>query len=87
MEEAAQNFAHDIRPLVRRIGKLPADWQRADLVRVCQQDGIRVLNLHYPALDGKLKELRVPVNSTAYLERILAAGERVDGSSLFPGLF
>jgi len=87
MEEASQTFAHDIRPLVRRLGKPPADWQRADLVRVCEEDGIRVLNLHYPALDGKLKELRVPVNSTAYLQRILAAGERVDGSSLFPGVF
>ncbi len=76
----------DIRPLVRRLDKLPADWRRDDLVRLCQQDGIRVLNLHYASLDGKLKELRVPVNSRAYLERILAAGERVDGSSLFPGL-
>lgn len=82
-----QSLKHDMRPLVRRIGKLPADWQRADLLRVCLEDGIRVLNLHYPALDGKLKELRVPVTSAAYLERILAAGERVDGSSLFPQLF
>jgi glutamine synthetase len=76
----------DIRPLVRRLGKLPGDWQREDLVRLCLADGIRVLNLHYAALDGKLKELRVPVNSRAYVERILAAGERVDGSSAFPGL-
>ena len=38
-------------------------------------------------IDGKLKELRLPVNSEAYLERILAAGERVDGSSLFPRIF
>lgn len=80
-------FQDDIRPLVRRLGKLPQDWNRGDLVQLCQQDNIRVLNLHYASLDGKLKELRVPVNSRAYLERILAAGERVDGSSLFPGLF
>lgn len=79
-------FQDDIRPLVRRLGKLPADWQREDLMRVCLEDGVRVLNLRYASLDGKLKELRVPVNNRAYLERILAAGERVDGSSLFPGL-
>jgi glutamine synthetase len=77
----------DIRPLVRRIGKLPGEWQRSDLLQVCVEDDIRVLVLHYPAIDGKLKELRVPVNNRAYLERVLAAGERVDGSSLFPGLF
>jgi glutamine synthetase len=48
---------------------------------------VQVVNFRYTALDGKLKELRLPVNSPAYLERILTAGERVDGSSLFPGLF
>ena len=80
-------FADDFRPLVRRIGKAPEDWQRADLVDLCIEDGIRLLNLRYVALDGKLKELRLPIRDRAYLERVLAAGERVDGSSLFPGLF
>jgi len=79
--------ADDARPLVRRLGKLPADWQRADLVTVVREHGIRVVNLRYPGFDGKLRELRVPVSSTAQLERLLAVGERVDGSSLFPGLF
>ena len=79
-------LADDIRPLVRRIGKPPEAWQRDDLVRVCTEDRIRVVNFHYPALDEKLKELRIPVNNRRHLERILAAGERVDGSSLFPKL-
>jgi glutamine synthetase len=79
-------YAHDLRPLVRRIGKLPHEWQRADLVRVCLEDGFKVVNFHYPSIDGKLKELRLPIANQEYLERILAAGERVDGSSLFPGL-
>jgi glutamine synthetase len=79
-------YAHDLRPLVRRIGKAPYAWQRADLVRVCLEDGFKIVNFHYPGIDGKLKELRLPISSPAYLERILAAGERVDGSSLFPGL-
>lgn len=78
--------AHDIRPLVRRIGKQPHEWQRADLVKVCLEGDFKVVNFRYPAIDGKLKELRLPVSDRAYLERILAAGERVDGSSLFPGL-
>jgi glutamine synthetase len=77
----------DIRPLVRRLQKPPLRWQREDLIRVCEEDGIRVINLRYPALDGKLKELRLPINSRRYLDRTLAAGERVDGSSLFPRLF
>lgn len=78
---------NDIRPLVRRLRKLPEDWQREDLVNYCLGQGVRILNFRYPALDGKLKELRLPVNNRSYLERVLAAGERVDGSSLFPGLF
>jgi glutamine synthetase len=78
---------YDIRPLVRHLGKPPTEWQRDDLVRFCLEEGIRVVNFHYPALDAKLKELRLPIRNRAYLERILASGERVDGSSLFPGLF
>lgn len=77
----------DIRPLVRRLGKPPEEWQRADLVDLCLEDGIRVINFRYPSFDGKLRELRLPVNDDAYLEKILATGERVDGSSLYPGLF
>jgi glutamine synthetase len=77
---------HDLRPLVQRLGKLPADWQRGDLVKYCLDNGVRIVNLRYPSLDGKLKELRLPVNNHKYLDQILAAGERVDGSNLFPGL-
>jgi glutamine synthetase len=77
----------DVRPLVRRLGKPPEDWQRDDLVRYCVDNGIRIINFRYPALDGKLKEMRLPIRDRDYLVRVLAAGERVDGSSLFPGLF
>lgn len=80
-------FADDTRTLVRRLGKPPAAWRRADLVNYCLTHRVRVVNFRYPAVDGKLKELRLPVNNRAYLERILSAGERVDGSSIFPGLF
>lgn len=77
----------DIRPLVRRLEKPPHEWQRQDLLELVKQDNIRVINLRYPGTDGKLRELRVPVSNAAQVERVLAVGERVDGSSLFPGLF
>lgn len=78
--------ADDIRPLVRRLGKLPGDWRRCDLLEYCLAHRVHVVNLRYPSIDGKLKELRLPVNNRSYLDRILVAGERVDGSNLFPGL-
>jgi glutamine synthetase len=78
---------HDVRPLVRRLRKPPDRWQRQDLVRFVLEDGIRVINLRYPGFDGKLRELRIPIVDPEHLERVLAFGERVDGSSLFPGLF
>ena len=52
--------AHDDqRPLVRRLGRLPADWRRRDLVELCLADGIRVVNFRYPSFDGKLREPHV----------------------------
>jgi len=87
MTELDLDPEHDPRPLVRALGKKPADWQRRDLVDFCLAAGIRVLNFRYPSFDGKLRELRLPVAGSAALDRLLAAGERVDGSSLFPGLF
>ncbi|MDJ0841135.1 MAG: glutamine synthetase [Acidobacteriota bacterium] len=80
-------YSNDIRPLVRRLGKLPGEWQRHDLVEFCLENRIRVINFRYASFGGKLRELRLPVNDRDYLEGILARGERVDGSSLFPGLF
>lgn len=87
MNVQGKSIEHDVRPLVRMLGKWPEEWQRQDLVDLCLQEDISVINFRYPALDGKLKELRLPVTNPQYLERILAAGERVDGSSLFPGVF
>ena len=87
MSRPAPDIEHAVRPLVKRLGKPPAAWTRDDLVRYGLETGLRCVNFRYPSLDGKLRELRLPVNDRAYLERVLAAGERVDGSSLFPGLF
>jgi len=86
MSEPTIEPRHDPRPLVRALDKPPGEWQRRDLVEHCIAAGIRVVNFRYPSFDGKLRELRLPVAGPAALDRLLAAGERVDGSSLFPGL-
>jgi glutamine synthetase len=83
----SDDYSTDFRPLVRKLGKPPSQWQRKDLYDFCLNEGIKVVNFRYPALDGKLKELRLPINNADYLERLLTAGERVDGSSLYPKLF
>jgi glutamine synthetase len=85
--ETTSRYGHDVRPLVRRLQKAPEDWQRKDLLGLVALDKIRVINLRYPGFDGKLRELRVPITNSAQADRLLAVGERVDGSSLFPGLF
>lgn len=83
----SDDYSTDIRPLVHMLGKPPESWQRRDLVDLCVEQEIRVINFRYPSFDGKLRELRLPVRSRRHLDRLLAGGERVDGSSLFPGLF
>jgi glutamine synthetase len=73
-------------PLVNFAGKLPQDFQRKDIVAFVEANSIQNIQFRYPARDGKLKVLKFAINSRAYLDRILAEGERVDGSSLFPGI-
>lgn len=60
--------------------------QRSDLLNFIKEHEIKRINFCYTGGDGRLKELILPVNSLSYAERILAAGERVDGSSLFKGM-
>ncbi|OGD22726.1 MAG: glutamine synthetase [Candidatus Aminicenantes bacterium RBG_16_63_16] len=73
-------------PLSRLLDKSPADFTRADFLKVIRERPIERLTFHYTALDGKLKELKLPVANAAEAESILAKGERVDGSSLFKGM-
>jgi len=68
------------------LGISPKNLQRSDLLNFINQNDIKRITFHYTAGDGRLKQLIVPVNSMNYAERILAAGERVDGSSLFKGM-
>ena len=68
------------------LGISAKNLQRSDLLNFINQNEIKRITFHYTAGDGRLKQLVVPVNSMMYAERILAAGERVDGSSLFKGM-
>ena len=73
-------------PLSRMLDKPREDFTRQDLLRVIEERQIEKITFHYTALDGKLKELKLPVADRRQAERILADGERVDGSSLFRGM-
>lgn len=74
------------RMIAQRMGIVPEKIQRSDLMHFIGENGIRRLTFHYAGLDGKLKDLIIPLHSREYTERILSAGERVDGSSLFKGM-
>jgi len=73
-------------PLSAILDKSSQDFQRADFLKIIEHKQIERITFHYTALDGKLKELRLPFSSRSEAESILAEGERVDGSSLFKGM-
>lgn len=68
------------------LNKPKEEFKRSDFIQLLQKGTIERFTFHYTALDGKLKELRLPITSVPYAEQLLAEGERVDGSSLFKGM-
>jgi glutamine synthetase len=72
-------------PIVRLLEKPAADFTGSDLVRAAEQLELRQVNLRYVGGDGRLKTLAFPVDSREHLMQVLMQGERVDGSSVFPG--
>ncbi len=70
--------------LAAKIGKLPENFTKSDIIDFVQSENIRHINFQYPAGDGRLKTLNFVINDAEYLNEILSCGERVDGSSLFP---
>lgn len=70
--------------VVRFLKKEPKDFTRDDIVKFCIENQIEFINFHYQGWDGNLKTLNFVIHSQEHLEEILDAGERVDGSSLFP---
>lgn len=73
-------------PISLIVDKPREEFTREDLIRVIQERQIERITFHYTALDGKYKELKIPVANRYQAERVLADGERVDGSSLFQGM-
>lgn len=73
-------------PISMILDKPVEDFTRADLIRIIEEKNIERITFHYTGLDGKLKELKLPIVSREQAERVLADGERVDGSSLFKGM-
>jgi len=52
-----------------------SEFTREDLLKVIFAKNIERLTFHYTALDGKLKELKIPVTDRKLTERILADGD------------
>jgi glutamine synthetase len=73
-------------PISKLLGKDRADFVREDFLDLIETQNIERITFHYTALDGKLKELKIPVANRQQAARVLTDGERVDGSSLFKGL-
>ncbi len=80
-----QNYAL-VNPISLLVDKPREDFTTEDFIKVIQEKRIERITFHYTALDGKLKELKIPISDRRQAEQILADGERVDGSSLFRGL-
>ncbi|MFA8301440.1 MAG: glutamine synthetase beta-grasp domain-containing protein [Hyphomicrobiales bacterium] len=78
------NIAMSPNPIVRYLNKPANELTKADIIRFIEDNGIEMINLRYIGWDGRLKTLNFIINSREHLELILTAGERVDGSSLFP---
>ncbi len=73
-------------PIALLVDKPREAFTRDDLIAVIEEKQLERITFHYTGLDGKFKELKIPVANRAQAERVLADGERVDGSSLFKGL-
>lgn len=73
-------------PISLLTGKDRHEFTREDFIKVIKEKNLERITFHYTALDGKIKELRLPIIDRKQVETILAEGERVDGSSLFKGI-
>ena len=78
------NISLNPNALVHFLDKPAIDFTRADLIRFIESNGIRMVNFRYSAADSRLKTLNFIIKDRHHLDGILSAGERVDGSSLFP---
>jgi glutamine synthetase len=73
-------------PITLITGKDKNDLTRDDLIKVIIEKKLERITFNYTAIDGKIKELKIPISSRKHAELVLAEGERCDGSSLFKGM-
>ncbi len=73
-------------PISLITGKDKNSLTREDLLKVIIEKQIERITFHYTGIDGKIKELRLPISTRQQAELILAEGERCDGSSIFKGM-
>ncbi|MGQ9818418.1 MAG: glutamine synthetase beta-grasp domain-containing protein [Candidatus Kapaibacteriales bacterium] len=73
-------------PIVSIANKPKCELTRGDLLKIITELGIERITFHYVASDGKIRELRFPVQNRYQTEMILADGERLDGSSIYKGI-
>ena len=78
------NISMNPNPIVQYLNKHPEQLTKDDLILFIEDHDIQMINFRYAAWDGRLKTLNFVISSRDHLENILVAGERVDGSSLFP---
>ena len=71
--------------LEHSLGRAREDWRVEDLVELFRRGRARGLSLMHVGGDGWLKRLDFMPHDEARLRRVCEAGERADGSSLFPG--
>ena len=71
--------------LERSVGSPRSEWTFEDLARLFHTGQARGLSLMHVGGDGWLKRLDFMPHDERRLRRICEAGERADGSSLFPG--
>jgi len=80
------NYYELTNPISVFLDKQKEDFTRNDLLKVIEEQRIERITFHYTGIDGKLKELKIPIPGRKNAEIVLTEGERVDGSSLFKGM-
>jgi glutamine synthetase len=81
MAQSREQSEHGV---ARYLDREPADITREDLVRYIREKEVQFVQFRHVGGDGRLKTLSFVVQSKGQLDRLLAEGERVDGSSLLP---
>ncbi|MGB9912572.1 MAG: glutamine synthetase beta-grasp domain-containing protein [Candidatus Kapaibacteriota bacterium] len=85
MENTNLNFALE-NPISTLTKKDKNDWTRKDFISLIHTLNLERITFHYVAIDGKPRQMQIPIQNKKQIESLLADGERVDGSSLFKGI-